>query len=140
MASASASATLKFSARKVKLDDEEGTEVWADWTDQTYRTVKTKETKEEWNALMADIATELFVRKFTPTKRTKTFHLCMAYAVLTAQPYRYLRDFYGCEQFKGNKEGLRQEVLRIQQDEEYMLQWDDWIQYQKARKTLEFAF
>ena len=114
--------------------------IWEVWSegDQTYPTVKTKETKEDWDALMGEIAQGLFRRSYAPNKRTKTFHLCMAYAILTVKPYRYLRDFYGCEQFKGDKEALRQEVLRLQRDERYMEQWNDWIRHQWLYGTVPF--
>ncbi|NBR25804.1 MAG: hypothetical protein EBU08_18900, partial [Micrococcales bacterium] len=94
---------------------------------------------QSWTDLMSEIAGDLAHCEYAPTKRTRTVCLTMAYNILLCQPYLYIRDFEGVpEHLKGDKEALRLEVLRIQNDKDYMAMWNEWIMYQSTNGNLPF--
>jgi len=93
---------------------------------------------ESWDAEMEVIASALNRDGWIPTPRTRTALLTMAYAILTCQPYRYLRDFQGVPEHLRNKKALMREIQEIQWDEEYMEQWDHWVCEQSQGGCLPF--
>ena len=99
----------------------------------------TDSSAESWDAEMDEIASALFRDGWIPTPRTRTALLTMAYAILTCQPYRFIRDYTGVPEHLRNKKALIREIQEIQWDEAYMEEWDKWISYQSLTETLPFA-
>ena len=140
MASASASTPFPLRKHKEFEDLEESDMVWPDWTDEEQKARGLiGGSPQSWIVEAGQIAWWMSYRAYVPTKRARTVCLTMAYNLLRCQPYLYVRDFEGVPlHLQHDKEGLRQEVLRIQQDEEYMEVWNEWISQQSLRGCLPF--